>query len=442
MTDAIVITGCGAVAPKSLIPLLSPADAQPVSGAYDIPYPGEVTRFDIPETAPSAAFEIDDFDLNAYIPTKHPFIDRASAFALAASAQALSEAGLLDSEGKVKDETGCCYGTAFGCLETMAFYADKLKTKAAKFAPPLPFTHSYPNSPSALASIQFGLKGHSVTMAGGNNAGINALATAVSAIKAGRAERVLVVASDALSEPVWKHLYASRRIASRPPAGALAVDADGCVPSEGGAAFVIETESSAKARGARIIARLSGYGFSTTPASSEPFDAALSSAWSSGLKSARVRRSEVDVISLSSPQCPGTDAAESAFIGSFESVVRADEAALTSGDSASADKPETGNPSKTTILFKSTGQTLAPQGAPALTAVKLWGGEMLSASPLSAIIASARLLDGAQHRQSLPVKLRGVYRPGEREALKLIAIQSLEPVGTAAVVFVSASSFI
>ena len=442
MSDAIVITGCGAIAPKSLIPLLSPVNSEPVSGAFDIPFPGEVTRFDIPESAPSAAFEIDDFNLNAYIPTKHPFIDRASAFALAASAQALAEAGLLDADGKVKLETGCCYGTAFGCLETMAFYADKLKTKAAKFAPPLPFTHSYPNSPSALASIQFGLKGYSVTMAGGNNAGINALASAISAIKAGRAERALVVASDALSEPVWKHLYATRRIASRPPSGALATDSDGCVPSEGGAAFVIETESSAKTRGARIIAKLSGYGFSATPASSEPFDAALSSAWSAGLKSARVRRSEVDIISLSSPQCPGTDAAELAFIGSFGTAARTEETASTSSDSSSEDKSDSGKPSKTTILFKSTGQTSAPLGAPALTAVKLWGGEMLSASPISAVIASARLLDGAHQRQSLSVKLRGVYRPGGRETLNLIAIQSLEPVGTAAVVLVSAASFI
>ena len=441
MSDAIVITGCGAVAPKSILPFLAPSNSPQAAGSFAIPSPGEVTRFDIPDAAPSAAFEIDDFDLNAFIPTKHPFIDRASAFALAASAQALAEAGLLDAEGKVKLETGCCYGTAFGCLETMAFYADKLKTKAAKFAPPLPFTHSYPNSPSALAAIQFGLKGYSVTMAGGNNAGINALASAVSAIKAGRAERALIIASDALSASVWNHLFTSRRIASRVPSGALACDSDGCIPSEGGAAIVIETEASAKSRGARIIAKLAGYGLSATPPTSEPFGPALNSAWASGLKSARIRREEVDVISLSSPQSPGTDAAESEFIALFGVKSAVTEPTGSEADAPKKEKAEPNGSSKTAILFK-TEQSTAPQGAPALTAMKLWGGEMLSAAPIAALIASARLLNDATASQSPLGLLRGIYRPGNRERLNLAGIQSIDMTGAAAVVFVSAATFI
>ena len=241
MSDACIITGVG--------PLVFAGAGRAAflrALAADPPPPAEVTGFECPEGAPTAAFELTDFDINDYSRTIQSYIDRTSALAVAGARLALEDADLLDAEGRPWP-LGLAYATTWGCLDSMRlFYVETAKNP--RRAPPLPFSHSYANSPSSIVAIEYELKGFAVTLSAGLGCGLAALAAAARAISAGE-DAVLVGASDALSEPLYRHALGARMLS---PSGRLTPDGgDGTVLGEGAAFLVLESARSAEARGAQ-----------------------------------------------------------------------------------------------------------------------------------------------------------------------------------------------
>ncbi len=245
-----MVTGVGIIAPEPL------RDA--LSGALHAPPkpPPEITAFETAAGAPAGGFEAVEFSIQNELPNIKSFIDRTSAFALAAGKHALAEAGLLDAAKRPASvEIGCAYGSMLGCLEAMGIFWNKVKATNPKFAPPLPFTHGYANSPSSLLCIDFGLRGSAATFTGEKLAGMEALLFAFDQIAAGSAEIVLVSASDSLTPAAHNHLFATEQL------GALGDWSDGIIPGEGGVALVLESAASAARRGARLLAEVEGVNF-------------------------------------------------------------------------------------------------------------------------------------------------------------------------------------
>jgi len=179
--------------------------------------------------------EVCDFDLDAILPSAKTYLDRASAFTLAAGQLALDDAGLA-ADFRNRWRTGVVLGSEFGCLNTMQIYTAALQQKGARLANPLLFSHMYVNTPTSLAAIEFGLGGHHGTFAG-SGAGRQALESAVEALQLSRADAILAVGVDVISEPLYRALVAE---------GSLGAD----VLGEGACALVLETAESAEARGA------------------------------------------------------------------------------------------------------------------------------------------------------------------------------------------------
>ncbi len=190
------------------------------------------------------------------MPHVKSFVDRTSAFALAAGKRALADARLLEkSQRPAGVEIGCAFGSTLGCLEAMGIFWNKLKAANPKFAPPLPFTHGYANSPSSLLCIDFGLRGSAATFAGEKLAGMEALLFAFDQIAAGASQLMLVCASDSLTPAAHNHLFATAQLSAKGDWS------DGTIPGEGAAALVLESEASAQQRGATILAELEGINF-------------------------------------------------------------------------------------------------------------------------------------------------------------------------------------
>jgi len=181
--------------------------------------------------------EVRNFDLDALLPSVKTYLDRASAFTLAAGQLALADAGLTP-ETIDRRRAGVVLGSEFGCLNTMQIYTAALQQKGARLANPLLFSHMYVNTPTSLAAIEFGLGGHHGTFAG-SGAGRQALESAVEALQLGRADMLLAAGVDAISEPLYRALAAE---------GTL----DGPL-GEGACALVLETAECAAARGATGI---------------------------------------------------------------------------------------------------------------------------------------------------------------------------------------------
>jgi len=292
-----VVTGVGWLAAE---PFAQAMDGGPILAPEETP---EITGFETPEGAPAFGFELIDFQIEDYLPNLKTYVDRTSALALAAAKLALIDAGLLvrDDESErghpgrtpcgtdvVTDtkrqtgtsappsgagwmpavlpagvEIGCSYATTFGCLEAMGIFWKKVKRSNPKFAPPLPFTHGYANSPSSLVCIEYGLKGSAATFSGQETSGIEALLFAVDQIATGAAQIVLVCASESLTRPVHAHLHAEERLSASGRQGLWAPANDGVVPGEGAACWIVESAASAKAHGRKALARLAAVGLAS-----------------------------------------------------------------------------------------------------------------------------------------------------------------------------------
>jgi 3-oxoacyl-(acyl-carrier-protein) synthase len=142
---------------------------------------GEISNFDASSLPVQLAGEVTGFELADHISSLKTYIDRTSAFGLAASAMALAQADWL--ENVPPEDVGLCFGTAWGCEDSIQLYAGKLTTSDPKFAPPLVFTHGYANAPNSLISIEFKLHGHNVCFSGGACSGASALDSALLTIR-------------------------------------------------------------------------------------------------------------------------------------------------------------------------------------------------------------------------------------------------------------------
>lgn len=178
--------------------------------------------------------EVRGLNLDTILPSQKTYLDRASEFALAAGQLALNDARLA-SRSFDRWRAGVVLGSEFGCLGTMQTYTSALQQKGARLANPLLFSHMYVNTPTSLCAIEFGLGGHHGSFAG-SGAGRAALESGVEALQLGRADLLLVVGVDVISEPLYRALTAD---------GSLGEDAMG----EGACALVLETAAHAAQRG-------------------------------------------------------------------------------------------------------------------------------------------------------------------------------------------------
>lgn len=93
--------------------------------------------------------------------------------------------------------------------------------------------------------------------------GANAIGHAFHLVRSGRAERVLAGGYDALCQLVFSGFDALQALAPSGIPRPFDADRDGLALGEGAAFVVVESAQAAKARGARVIAEILGYGAAT-----------------------------------------------------------------------------------------------------------------------------------------------------------------------------------
>ena len=239
--------------------------------------------------------------------------DPAIAFALTAAEEAISHAGL-----SVTMLPGCGVAmatTAAGWTATPHLFESFRRDAkpAASYSPEELFKEAVL---FAVASC-FDLHGPSALLSPACAAASSAIAWAAQRIHDGDAEVMLAGAADALTEVVFAGFHAMRLLADdacRP----FSASRRGLVLSEGAAILVLESESHARDRGATILARLTGYGFScdaahpTTPGS----DGVLR-AMTSALNDAALAPGALDQVSAHGTGSPANDAAEAHAIATL-----------------------------------------------------------------------------------------------------------------------------
>ncbi|MEU1662126.1 beta-ketoacyl-[acyl-carrier-protein] synthase family protein [Streptomyces sparsogenes] len=191
-------------------------------------------------------------------------LDRFVQLALVAAREAVADAGLDPATwdgGRVGVVLGCADG---GPATVEAQHRVLLENPA--WVSPLLLPMQLPNMLAGQTAIEFGATGPNLVVATACASGASAIGTARDLLALGRCDIVVTGGSEAMITPLVMAGFArmgalSRRdgdpaTASRP----FDADRDGFVAGEGAGVLVLERVADARARGARVRARISGYG--------------------------------------------------------------------------------------------------------------------------------------------------------------------------------------
>jgi 3-oxoacyl-[acyl-carrier-protein] synthase II len=260
----VVVTGLGVISPVGND--LKTSWDNVVAGRSGI---GPITAFDVSAFSTRFGGCIKDFDAEKYMPSKEvrkvdPFVH----YGMAAAQQAVEQSG-ISTDSYAGERVGVAIGSGIGGLGTIEANHDKyLKANSPRKISPFFVPGSIINMIAGHVSIHYGFKGPNLGLVTACTTGTHSIGIAARVIERGDADAMIVGGAE---EPITilglGGFCSARALSTRndDPVSASRPwdkDRDGFVLSAGGAALFLEEYESAKARGADILAEVSGFGMS------------------------------------------------------------------------------------------------------------------------------------------------------------------------------------
>ncbi|MCZ2847466.1 beta-ketoacyl-[acyl-carrier-protein] synthase family protein [Modestobacter sp. VKM Ac-2978] len=192
-------------------------------------------------------------------------LDRSQQVAVIAAEEAWRDAAGADS-GVAPERIAVVFGTGIGGAVTLLDQDDILEAKGPKRVSPFTIPMLMPNGPAAAVGLAVGAKAGVHAPVSACASGAEAIRWGLDLLRLGRADMVVVGGTEACVHPLPMAGFSAMRAMStrndEPERASRPFDKgrDGFVLGEGAAALVLERADAAKARGARIHARLAGAG--------------------------------------------------------------------------------------------------------------------------------------------------------------------------------------
>ncbi|MBM3139744.1 MAG: beta-ketoacyl-ACP synthase II [Chloroflexi bacterium] len=264
----VVVTGMGAVTPlgNTVDEFWSAA----IAGRSGI---ARLTLVD-PDGYPcQVGGEVRGFDATQYLDRKVARrMARFSQFAVAASSQAIAQAG-LDVERVDRTRFGIVLGNGGGGFPETDEAARTMIGRGGMRVDPFYMAKMLPNMAAANTTIHFGLLGYTNTVTTACAAGTQAIGDAVEVIRRGAADLMLAGGTEAGICELGLAGFSSMRALTtswneEPERASRPFDRrrDGFAPAEGAGMLLLESLGHALARGATPIAEVLGYGVSADAA--------------------------------------------------------------------------------------------------------------------------------------------------------------------------------
>ena len=201
--------------------------------------------------------------LRDWAPERHfkgnelPLLDRVTQYALVAGAEAVAMAGLPAGLGP---RGGVILGTAAGGIQTWEDSYRAVYAEGKNRVSPLVVPRLMHNAPASHLSIRHGLTGPVLVVSSACASANHAMGLALQQIRAGAADVMLTGGAEAMlcfgGIKAWEGLRVLAPDACRP----FSKDRTGLVIGDGAGVLVFEEEEHARARGARILAEVAGFG--------------------------------------------------------------------------------------------------------------------------------------------------------------------------------------
>lgn len=257
----VVITGLGCISPVGNdVPTMWHSLLQGRSGV------GPITLYDCRDFKCRIAAEVKGFDgFSLFGSREARRMDRYTQFALAATLEALRHSQLKIDESN-RDRIGVVIGSGIGGLwtlfEQMQVFLERGPSRVSPFLVPM----MLPDTAAGMVAIHLGVRGPNMAIVTACATGTNALGEAGEIIRRGQAEVVFAGGSEAAIVPIAMAglgvmtALSTRNDEPQRASRPFDLNRDGFVMGEGAAILVLESLEHAQARGARILAELSGYG--------------------------------------------------------------------------------------------------------------------------------------------------------------------------------------
>lgn len=257
----VVVTGMGCITPVG----------NNVKDSWDSLLSGTsgaamITHFDASRHKTKFAAEVKGFDPAArFGPRDARKMDRFTQLATAATIEALEHSRLQIDESN-RDRVGVVIGTGIGGIGTLLEQADVLRERGPERVSPFLVPMMISDGAPGMLAIRFGVRGPNMAIATACASGNNAIGEAMEMIRRGSADVMIAGGSEAALVSVamagmnvmtaLSTRNEDPQTASRP----FDKDRDGFLMGEGAGMLILEELESAQARGADILAELTGYG--------------------------------------------------------------------------------------------------------------------------------------------------------------------------------------
>lgn len=315
----VVITGLGAISPIGNTVEETWQNALKGVSGIDL-----ITKFDTTNFSVKFAAEVKNFKVADYIPAKDARrMDVFIHYGMAASIQAIRDAGLENNENINKQRIGVAVGSGIGGLPNIENTQTEYLKTGTKRISPFFIPGTIINMISGNISVMYGYQGPNLAIVTACSTGTHSIGEAARLIQYGDADIMIAGGSEAVVCPLAIGGFAAARALStrnddpKTSSRPFDKDRDGFVLGEGAGVLVLEEYEHAKARGAKIYTEIAGFGMTADAHHmTAPLEDGSGAArcMSLALQNADLSPNDVDYINAHGTSTPLGDVAETTAI--------------------------------------------------------------------------------------------------------------------------------
>jgi 3-oxoacyl-[acyl-carrier-protein] synthase II len=283
----------------------------------------EIKAFDLTGHPVRFAAEVKDFDPLIFIDKKEARkMGRFIHFAIAAAQEAMDHSGLKVDESN-RDRVGVHIGSGIGGFDVIEREHSAMLAGGPRKISPFFIPGSIVNLAAGHVSIRFGARGPNEATATACTSSAHSIGDAFRIIERGDADAMIAGGTEAAITPMGVGGFAAMKALSTrndDPTHACRPwdkDRDGFVVGEGAGILIMEELEFARARGARILAEVIGYGMSADAyhmTGMAPEGEGCFRAMTAALKVAGIAPDTIDYVNAHATSTPLGDALESKAI--------------------------------------------------------------------------------------------------------------------------------
>jgi nodulation protein E len=259
--------------------------------------------------------EVKDFDPSKHFDSsKLPLLDRVSQFAVVAAREAVAQSG-IELKDELAERTAAIIGTGSGGHTTQDEGFHRLYAENATRLHPLTIPKAMISAPASQVSLYCGIKGPSYAISSACASATHSIGQAFHMVRSGTATCAVTGGAEASITFGAMKGWEAMRIMSSDTCRPFSKDRKGMIIGEGAAVVVLETLDHARARKAKILAEIVGFGMSADAKDlTAPDPNGMARAIAATLADAKLAVDTVDYINAHGTGTTANDAAETAAL--------------------------------------------------------------------------------------------------------------------------------